>query len=365
MTPDLLHVCGLPEPRTLQGFSELISAPGGGETAAQQFIRDHPNILAPLELVEVLQHLRFPKRNLVRPTVSVQPQRVRIPDFVGVKLFPDSAPVVMELKSPQAPTVDSSTLLLSDSSNEVIAQLQQAIIHLLRPEGRGVMTAEFGRFFDGVLEDVAGEEAPSIDESLGSTERLISLMRGMQDYCIGIIGLIGKSDEFAGRPDILASAREAFAQRGCSLLMYDELLLLNEILVDYAARNVGLHQYFAESRELCQSAGTIVRLVGNPLLSSEILKKIQQVIHRTSEDVCVYGLGPPPATTLDVTFRANAAFNINMIWAPPTFLPGKERLLWAGRLGARWIVVKERLEEPPGAVVWYEFSPPVEVAAVS
>ena len=82
MTQETLQISGLPDAATIQAFAGLISSTSTDETAAQKFIVEHPDILAPLELVEVVQHLRFPKRHLLRPVASAAPQRVRIPDFV-------------------------------------------------------------------------------------------------------------------------------------------------------------------------------------------------------------------------------------------------------------------------------------------
>ena len=371
MNNEPLQLSHLPDSVILKEFSQKLGKATFGEAQAQLFVENHPEILSPFEMLEFAQHVRFAKRNLINPSQPVKGCEVRIPDFTGIKFFPEMTPLIIELKSPQTRILDLSTLLLTDESTICLSQLQTAAIHIIRPEGRELLKSKYNWPIDEILGDIASAAEFSVDNRIiNESEFWISLMLRMQDYGIGIIALIGNSSEFEGRTDLLELARNEFSKRGSSLVTYDELLLMNEVITDYANRNNDLYTYFFKERVFRRYQGTLFRFDSSLLMSEKKSIELQQLIHRRPSDiVCVYGLGipPPPARVGDhvLAWRANAFFDIGMLWSRPTHLKGNERLLWAGRIDSRWFVVKERLTEPfIDEVVWYEFGPPVLVEPV-
>ena len=356
---------GLASRDQLREYRQLLLDPAFGEARAQEYLDTNPELFAPLELLEFVRHLRFMKRNLKNPSHAASSTAVRVPDFTGVKFFPEAVPVIVELKSPQQSLLDSSTLGLTNEALVCAKQLREAVVHLLRKEGATGLRRKYGWAVDQAIGDDLLEMAAQLDSDPASTSAdWIDLMQRAQAAGVALIALIGRVEEFCERPDLLERARTEFETLGCSLLTYDELHMMNEALLDFASRSSSLWEYFVRTRVIHRSDGTMCRFSESKLLSRDKLNELQALIHRSSEVLCVFGLGNPPRPSRvggrSLMWRASAPFDVTMLWEPPTHLKGSERLLWAGRIENRWFVMKERLTQPfLGEAVWYEFSPPV------
>ncbi|MGD2111663.1 MAG: hypothetical protein PVI86_19990 [Phycisphaerae bacterium] len=358
------RITGLPTPDVLARYSAAIEDAATTETDMQRFFEQNPSMLAAFEFAEFVRELRLPKRNLDDELYSSL-RKARRPDVLGVRLFPLDTPIVMEMKSPNDAILDESSRTLSSKSMEAISQARSAVLHLLRSEGVERLRS-YGWEISGL---VAPEKLTQIDELAFSgtpnDEALTAVMCDLQDSGVAIIALLGSAKEFQGHENLRETARALFARHGVVLFAYDELLLWSEVLVDFAQSEESLHQYFRVDRAMRSVDGTLCRFPRGSLFRKSAIEELQKVIFRTADDVCIYGFGSPPPPAEKGQLKALAFFDVTKVLDPPTFLPGDEHLLWAGRCRGNWVVVKRRLTEPlKGGVVWYFFDPPIRSATV-
>ena len=358
--PDPRSIEKLPSSDALRQLSDLLSLKGSTESSARSLFRAHPELLLPLEFSEFVEELRFPKTDRINPSRNIAPTEVRIPDFTGIHVRPFALPLIMELKGPNDNILDKSTLLLSagqQGSETLIRQLQTAFIHLLRSGGRALLNDVFGPLPPDLIDEPDLKIFDEYDKaSIPSPELLRHVMSVLLRAGVSIVGLIGVSREFEGRRDLIVYARKEYLKQGCILVMYDELLALNELLCDYCSRSVGLLEYFSK-RIISLHDGRILKFSDAPFLDEALLNEVHKKLFRIFGDICIYGMGAPPSHS--AAWTVPAAFNARMLWARPTYLGGTERLLWAGRVNGKWIVLKERLSDRlKGQVVLYEFQSP-------
>lgn len=361
-----LELTRLPTPDELHLLRDAIASLDVTERNMQALLQHHPSLLAPLEFAEFVRELRLDKRDLSdRPAAHRSEQR--IPDVTGVRLFPLDTPLVLEMKGPHVRILDASTRALSDVSREVIGQLRSAALHLFRREGIEKVRAEYGWRIDGLvpIDLLAAIEALPY-QGTPNDEHVTELLIAVQDAGVSFIALLGQSNEFESAPDLLLTARAAFRSNGVMLFTYDELLTWNEVLLDFARSGAGLHEYFAGSRAFRTIDGTLCKFSERNILRNDMTDRLQDLILRTSDDICVFGMGAPPPHAPKGALKALMHFDVNRVLDPPTFLPGVEHLLWAGRYQGHWIVVKRRLSEPlRGQVIWYYFDPPITTPRVT
>lgn len=222
---EVVRINGFAETHQVDSLENLIDA--GGETALQCLIGSAPALLAPLELAEVVRHLRYPKRNVIDPTASLKSSSVRIPDFDGIRLVPFQTPIVIELKAANVPILDQSSGRLSATSLEVCNQLREGFVHLVRAEGQSLRRSVFGMALDDVLDKTAMEELTrngGLERILSDEKSLTDLMKRLIDLGCGFIAVIGRIREFRHRPELLSHARSAFIDLGCLLVTFDDAL---------------------------------------------------------------------------------------------------------------------------------------------
>lgn len=350
----------LPSDDALHALEAQVRSTSSTESTAREVLEQHPELLIPLEMAEFAAELRFRKRDRIDPSRNIHASENRIPDFNGVHIHPFSMPIVVELKGPNARILDRSTGYLTTGDKgaaHLINQLQEAMVHMLRPGGQQLLHEAFGHLPADVFDDETLELFASIDAQLSADSTvLIPVLKALSEAGVSIVGVIGTVREFGSNAEALKEARSEFERRGCTLVLWDELLAANTILCDYAARDSSLLDYFS-NRMWESHDGHLKKFSDTKFLDDAVIADVQKKVFRITGDVCIFGIGPPPEPV--AAWSVSAPFNIRMLWAKPTHLGGDERLLWAGRIDAAWVVFKERLTEPAkGGVVLYEFLPP-------
>ena len=138
------------------------------------------------------------------------------------------------------------------------------------------------------------------------------------------------------------------------------------MLAAFANEDESLRRYFTKDRLVSSDGSGLCRFRKFAETSDDVARRIQGLIYRSHDAVRIFGFGAPTEPAVysgrQAVYHAGAAFDIRRLQDPPTFLQGREALVWAGRWQGHWLVAKRRLSEPLlGAIVWYVFDPPTEI----
>lgn len=328
------------------------------EITMQEFFANNPEILSPLQIIEIQREFRLIKRDQIRNLILLDANNNNRVDFMAVKIQPNATPVIIEMKAPNANILDHDSLRLSKISEQIIHQLHIYLINFIRKENIEHIKDKYNWSFSDNLSKRVKKEISLFKKV--SNSMLNDILSEIEKNEIQLLAIIGRSNEFSkNNIRLLEDARKMFYEKGITLVTYDEILEANILLIDYLKSDSSLIDYFRSGKSFNLKNGVYANLKKKKIVSDEIYKNIQKSIYQNNSNVIVYGFGIP--SCFDAAYQTPYHFNINSIADPPKFLGGSEKLLWAGRFSGKWVVVKKRLTEPgTGLTVLYEFYHPIE-----
>lgn len=338
-------------------FEELINNKKTTELMMQKTFIKNPELLAPLQILEIQREFRLIKRDLIKEIILVDSKRNARIDFIGTKIQPNATPIIIEMKRPYHNILNHNTLRLSKKSSEIIEQLHDYITSLFRYENITNLENKYGWNISAILKEKIKSQINAYDKV--DNKLLNEIFAELNRMEIKLIAIIGNGKEFGvKKSELIEDARKQFLDKNVVLITYDELLEANKAINDILNNDDSIQNYFHNKRKVSFSAGTFTRLQKDEIMSNEIIENIKKVILQNKLNVSLYGFGPPPDYYIGYQTQYN--FDIRKIADPPMFLGGEEDIKWAGRFNDHWIVIKKRLSEPYiGKNVLYEFFYPI------
>ncbi len=338
-------------------FEEMINNKKTTEIMMQKMFIKNPELLAPLQILEIQREFRLVKRDLIKEIILIGSKNNDRIDFIGTKIQPNATPIIIEMKRPNHNILNHNTLRLSKKSSEIIEQLHNYTISLFRYENISNLENKYGWNISESLKEKIKSQLNSYDRV--DNKLLNEIFNELNKMEIKLIAIIGNSNEFGLKKDeLIEEARKQFLEKNIILITYDELLEANKAVHYIFNSDDSIQNYFHKKRGISFSAGTFTRLQKDEIISNGIMENIKKVILQNKINVCLYGFGPPP--DYYIGYQTPYNFDIRKIADPPRFLGGEEDVKWAGRFDDHWIVIKKRLSEPfMGKNVLYEFFYPI------